>query len=131
VKRNVADYMRKMKDIFEVEAKYPRHDSSLGPIRQSRSFPTTKLSCVRVLEQNSRNTLLVDDSTEHTEKLKKVLQRKHQPRIYSNTELQGNLCKGVLALQNVCGFEPRSFQTMFKSGSLSAPSKFHPLLLSA
>jgi hypothetical protein len=33
VKRNVADYMREMKDIFEVEAKYARHDSSLGPNR--------------------------------------------------------------------------------------------------
>jgi hypothetical protein len=33
MKRNVADYMRKMKDMFEVKAKYPKHDSGLGPDR--------------------------------------------------------------------------------------------------
>lgn len=58
LKRNVADYTRKMKHVFEIQAKYLKQDFSLGhnrlnwvPSFRKRSFFTKKLSCVRNFER--------------------------------------------------------------------------------
>ena len=95
MKRNVADYTRKMKYVYEIQAKYLKHDFSLGhshlnwvPLFRTRSFSTKKLSCVRNFETGfSEYVISRWRHRIYGKAEERILQRKYQTRSYINIKI--------------------------------------------
>jgi len=90
--KRIADCTRKMKHVYEIQAKYPKHDFSLGhnhlnwvPLFRTRSFSTKKLSCVRNFEKGfSEYVISRWRHRIYGKAEERILQRKYQTRSYIN-----------------------------------------------